>query len=194
VLSVGSFEPRKNQLTLLYAAEVLWREGHRFRLLLIGGGGDSANVKRRVRALKARGRPVSIAVGVDDAQLVAAYRRARFTVFTSVHEGYGLPAAESLALGTPVITADYGSTRELAASGGAVTIDPRDDAALVRSMRELLTDDERISRLRAEISLRPSRTWDDYAAGLWACLVEGRVEPDNRAGGVPAGADAGTAA
>jgi glycosyltransferase involved in cell wall biosynthesis len=186
VLTVGSFEPRKNQPALLYAAEVLWREGHRFRLLLVGGGGDSAHVRLRVRALKARGRHVSIVVGMSDDELAAAYRRARFTVFTSLHEGYGLPAAESISLGTPVITSDYGSTLEVAEGGGAVLVDPRDDAALVRAMRDLLTDDDQLARLRAEILQRPTRTWDDYAADLWERLVLGRVD----AGEVPVGAGA----
>jgi glycosyltransferase involved in cell wall biosynthesis len=176
VLSVGSFEPRKNHLALLYAAETLWSEGHRFRLLLIGGGGDSAHVRRKVRGLKSRGRHVSLAVSVSEADLASAYRKARFTVFTSLHEGYGLPVAESLSLGTPVITTNYGSTRELGAGGGAVLVDPRDDVALVAAMRELLTDDERIHQLHAEIRHRPARTWDDYAAALWQCLVVGRPE------------------
>jgi glycosyltransferase involved in cell wall biosynthesis len=175
VVSVGSFEPRKNHLSLLYAAETLWREGHRFRLLLIGGGGDPTHVRRRLLELKSRGRHVSVEFRAAEADLASAYRRARFTVFTSLHEGYGLPAAESLALGTPVITSDYGSTRELGEGGGAVLIDPRDDTALVAAMRDLLTDDERIRRLRAEIRLRPTRTWDDYAAALWECLVIGRA-------------------
>ena len=176
VLAVGSLEPRKNQLALLYAAEVLWREGHRFRVLLIGAGNRLAEVRARVLAMRLRGRPVAIATGVHDDELAAAYRRARFTVFASLHEGYGLPAAESLSLGTPVITTDYGSTRELATGGGAVLIDPRDDAALVTAMRDMLTDDDLIRRLRDEILRRPNRSWDDYAADLWHTLVLGRVE------------------
>ena len=39
VLVVGSFEPRKNHLAILFAAETLWREGLRFDLVLIGGMG-----------------------------------------------------------------------------------------------------------------------------------------------------------
>jgi glycosyltransferase involved in cell wall biosynthesis len=175
VVTVGSFEPRKNHLALLNAAETLWREGHHFRLLLIGGGGDAENVRSRVRALRVRGRPISVAVGISDAELAAAYRRARFTVFASLHEGYGLPAAESLSLGTPVITSNYGSTLEIAEPGGAVLIDPRDDGALIAAMRELLTDDGRVHQLRAQIRQRPTRTWDDYAAQLWTSLVLGET-------------------
>ena len=37
VLCVGTHEPRKNHLSVLHAAELLWREGHKCGLTLIGG-------------------------------------------------------------------------------------------------------------------------------------------------------------
>jgi glycosyltransferase involved in cell wall biosynthesis len=171
VLCVGSFEPRKNQLALLYAAEVLWREGLDFELRFVGGGGWGREFPAMVRRLAGQGRPVSTATAIGEDELREAYRGSWFTVFTSVHEGYGLPVAESLALGTPVITTNYGSTREIGRNGGTVLIDPRDDAALVEAMRGLLTDPEQIEKLREEIRNRPVRTWDDYARDLWAALV-----------------------
>ncbi len=171
ILSVGSLEPRKNHLAILYAAERLWREGLRFELLFIGGSGWGDEVPREVARLRARGRSVSTRRAVSDAELAAAYRDARFTVFPSLHEGYGLPVAESVSLGTPVITSDYGSTKEIAAGGGAVLVDPRDDDAILDAMRSLLTDDARLQALRDAIARRPVRTWQMYAAELWDCLV-----------------------
>lgn len=96
-----------------------------------------------------------------------AYAGARFTVFPSLHEGYGLPVAESLAYGTPVITSSYGSTAEIAAAGGCVLVDPRDDDQLVAAMRRLLTDDAELERLRGEARGRPVWTWEQYAAQVW---------------------------
>ena len=171
ILSVGSFEPRKNQLALLYAAERLWRAGMLFRLRLIGGSGWGRELPQRVVALQAKGYPLSVETGIGTAQLAAAYRGARFTVFASLHEGYGLPVAESLAFGVPVITSNYGSTREIGEHRGTVLIDPRDDEALVASMRELLADDDRLAALRTEIGDAPARSWDDYADEAWVCLV-----------------------
>jgi glycosyltransferase involved in cell wall biosynthesis len=172
VLCIGSFEPRKNQSAVLYAAEQLWREGLRFELRFVGGGGVSRAFPRQVHRLATEGNPVRIATGITDAELESAYTQARFTVFTSVHEGYGLPIAESLAHGTPVITSDYGSMREVAAAGGTVLIDPRDDRALIDAMHTLLVDDAVVARLREQIAQRPHRGWDDYAAQLWDGLVE----------------------
>jgi glycosyltransferase involved in cell wall biosynthesis len=179
ILSVGSFEPRKNQLAVLYAAETLWREGLDFDLLLIGGSGWGDDLDLMVAKLQETGRPVETARRVSSAQLVRAYRRARFTVFPSLHEGYGLPVAESLSMGTPAITGNYGSTREIGALGGALLIDPRDDEAIISAMRTLLTDEDALQALRDAIELRPARDWEDYAAELWACLVQPEL-PGNR--------------
>jgi glycosyltransferase involved in cell wall biosynthesis len=167
VLAVGSFEPRKNHLALLYAAESLWREGLEFELDLIGGMGWGTDVPKLVEDLQRSGRVISMRYRVSNGALQEAYARARFTVFASLHEGYGLPVAESVAAGVPSITADFGSTAEIARAGGVVTIDPRDDDALIAAMRSLLTDDERLDLLRSEILARPSRSWADYAGELW---------------------------
>jgi glycosyltransferase involved in cell wall biosynthesis len=170
-MSVGSFEPRKNQLAVLHAAERLWREGHKFRLKFIGGGGWRTEFDVEMNRLAAAGRDVSVAIRISDVELWAGYRRARFSVFASLHEGYGLPVAESLAYGTPALTTDYGSTAEIAAEGGALTVDPRDDDALLDAMRRLLTDDALIAELEKAARQRPVRTWDDYARELWQVLA-----------------------
>ncbi|SCX51762.1 Glycosyltransferase involved in cell wall bisynthesis [Klenkia marina] len=176
VIAVGSFEPRKNQLAVLHAAERLWREGHRFRLRFIGGGGWRTEFDAELNRLAARGRDVDIAVRLSDRELWQAFADARFTVFASLHEGYGLPVAESLAHGTPALTTGYGSTAEIAAEGGALTVDPRDDDALMAGMRRLLTDDDLLCELEAQAASRPTRTWDDYAAESWRVLVAEHVE------------------
>lgn len=173
VLVVGSHEPRKNHLAVLHAAEVLWREGLRFRLRFLGGSGWSTErFDRRLYALQRLGRRVTAERGLDDDALWDAYRRATFSVFPSLHEGYGLPVVESLALGTPVIGTDYGSVAEIAADGGVLLVDPRDDDALTDAMRRLLIDSDEVSRLREQALRRPVRTWDEYAADLWRLAVK----------------------
>jgi glycosyltransferase involved in cell wall biosynthesis len=172
ILSVGSLEPRKNHLALLYAAERLWRDHLHFELLLIAGSGWGDEVPQRIAQLQAQGRPLTTRTSVNDTDVAAAYRQARFSVFASLHEGYGLPVAESLAYGTPVITTNYGSTLDTAAAGGALVIDPRDDHALTDAMRRLLTDDHLLATLRQQLHTRPTRTWEHYAHDLWQHLVQ----------------------
>ena len=172
VLVVGSHEPRKNHLAILHAAEILWREGHSFSLSFIGSRSwRGQEYHDRLRQLQNQGRPVESFTHAGDSLLWAGYRLARFTVFPSLNEGFGLPVAESLAVGTPVITSGFGSTAEIAEDGGAILIDPRDDDDLTSAMRTLLTDDDTLRRLRAEAESRPRTSWDEYSRALWDAMV-----------------------
>ncbi len=172
VLCVGTHEPRKNHLALLHAAEVLWREGHEFSLTFVGGHSwRSGYFRQRLAELQQAGRPVESASGISDELLWAAYRLARCTVFASLNEGFGLPAAESLAAGTPVLTSGYGSMAEIARDGGALLVDPRDDASMLDGLRTLLADESTYARLRVEATRRPPRSWDDYAQETWDFLT-----------------------
>ncbi len=174
VLTVGSHEPRKNHLAVLHAAERLWSEGVRFRLLFVGGNAwHSDRFTAELLRLQSAGRPVSSVSAVSDDDLAALYRAARCVAFPSLNEGFGLPVAEALAVGTPVLTSDVGSTRDLASGGGAVGVDPRDDDAVTSGLRRLLTDDALHDRLSSQARARPGRTWDDYAREVWSALVDG---------------------
>lgn len=173
VLVVGSQEPRKNHRAILHAATVLWGEGIDFQLRFIGGGSIwfTRQFDREIAQLAKAGNSVEVLRGIADDVLLDSYQRASFTVFPSLHEGYGLPVAESLALGVPVITSNYGSTAEIAADGGCLLVDPRSDEDLTDAMRRLLTDPALAASLREQIAARPSRTWDDYANELWDGFV-----------------------
>lgn len=173
VLVVGSHEPRKNHLALLHAAERLWREDLTFGLLFVGGNswhGERflAEMDRAV----ARGRRVDSIRALPDDELWAAYRSARCVAFPSLNEGFGLPVAEALSVGTPVLTSGFGSMAEIAVGGGALLVDPRDDDSVVEGLRTLLSDDAMTARLRSLAAGRSVRTWDEYAAELWGYLVE----------------------
>ncbi|HEY0188613.1 MAG TPA: glycosyltransferase family 1 protein [Cellulomonas sp.] len=173
VLCVGSQELHKNHLAVMHAAERLWREGVELDLTFVGREGwEMRDFEATLAALQAKGRPVRVLRGLSDHALAQAYAGARFMVFPSLHEGYGLPVAEALAVGLPVITSGFGSMREIAAEGGCLLVDPRDDDQLLAVMRTLLTDDAELDRLRHEALARPARTWDTYADELWAELVD----------------------
>ena len=172
VLVVGSHEPRKNHLAVLHASEVLWREGHSFSLVFIGGNAwNSEEFALALTSLQAQGRPVASHAGLAEPILWWSYRLAAFTVFPSLNEGFGLPVAESLASGTPAITSDFGSMAELAGNGGCVLVDPRDDASIAAGMRSLLADPTRLAALTAEATGRPPRSWHDYGDELWNLVV-----------------------
>lgn len=176
LLSAGSLEPHKNHLAVLHAAELCWRTGLDFELVLVGHTGwDPREIDATIERLQSAGRPVRKAGVLSDEDLATLYRRAHCTVFPSLHEGFGLPVAEGLAVGTPSITTNYGSQAEIAARGGCLLVDPRDDHALVAALTTMLTDRETYARLKAEAAASPVTTWDQYAAELWSVLVAGTV-------------------
>jgi glycosyltransferase involved in cell wall biosynthesis len=178
VLVVGSHEPRKNHLAVLHAAEALWQDGIDFTLTLVGASAWHAEAyEAELDRLQELGRRIQSLRGLSDELLWAAYRIAHCTVFPSLNEGFGLPVAESLAAGTPVITSDFGSMRDIVMVDGrplgGLLVDPRDDASIADALRDLLTDRALHARLKEEASNRPVRTWDDYAAELWDYLMRG---------------------
>jgi glycosyltransferase involved in cell wall biosynthesis len=92
-------------------------------------------------------------------------------VFPSINEGFGLPIAEALACGTPVVTSRHGAMAEAAVEGGALLVDPRDDHDLANALGRVLEDRDLHAGLVAEARRRPHRTWDEYAAELWQLFV-----------------------
>lgn len=175
-LVVGSHEPRKNHLAVLHAAELLWREGHRFSLVFVGAGSWKAEAfYAQVEELQAAGRPVQSIRGLPDNLLWAAYRESHAVLFPSLNEGYGLPVAEALATGTPVITSNFGSTAEIVSQSGrprgGLLVDARDDHAIAEAMRLLLCDPGLRARLAGEALEFDQGTWDDYAEQVWQTLV-----------------------
>ena len=165
---VGSHEPRKNHLAILHAAERLWRAGRQFSLTFVGGNSWGAEeFKTRLEFLQDEGWPVQSISAISDNLLWSGYRLATCTVFPSLNEGFGLPVAESLSVGTPVVTSGFGSMAEIAEPGGAILVDPRDDADVIRGIEKGMFDGEARSRLRSEALARIPRTWEEYAAELW---------------------------
>eukprot|EP01028_Stygiella_incarcerata_P002619 TRINITY_DN1494_c0_g1_i5.p1 TRINITY_DN1494_c0_g1~~TRINITY_DN1494_c0_g1_i5.p1 ORF type:complete len:609 (+),score=155.17 TRINITY_DN1494_c0_g1_i5:131-1828(+) len=176
VLSVSSIEPRKNHVKILLAAEKLWEEGLKFQLVFMGGNSWNKQVfDTTLDILKTKGRPVRVFTTVSEELLWSAYRMARFTVFVSQAEGYGLPVGESLYVGTPVVLSNHGSMLEIGEDGGGVEfVNPYDVNSVANGMHRLLTDDARLAQLREEALSRPRTTWDEYAERQWQWLMCGK--------------------
>ena len=116
VLAVGTLEPRKN---LARVVEATARAGVELRLVGAPGWGDAGVAGKHVTWL---GR-------IEDEELAAAYRGARSLVFPSLYEGFGIPALEAMACGTPVVTS-AGSAMEEVVGEAAILVDPLDVASI----------------------------------------------------------------
>jgi glycosyltransferase involved in cell wall biosynthesis len=162
VLCVSTFVPRKNHLALLSAAEDAWSNGLEFELKLVGSWAGNWSVLLKIRALRAKGRPLTWLKHVDDETLHALYRECAFTVYPSLMEGFGLPIAESLWHGKPCICGGNGALGEVARGGGCLIVDQTSTTALAEGIKTLLSDRQLYSRLFAEARARKFRSWSDY--------------------------------
>ncbi|SDG69576.1 glycosyltransferase [Microbacterium sp. 77mftsu3.1] len=98
VLFVGNVRVHKNLDVVLRALAVT--SGIRLRAVVPAGESDQVRQAAERHGVEAR---VDVVSGVDDARLAELYRGAAATVMPSLLEGFGLPALESVASGTPVI-------------------------------------------------------------------------------------------
>lgn len=128
LLTVGAVEPRKNLHRLLDAYA---RSG-------LAGTTDLLLVGRAAwGALPAGAQHLG---AVDDSRLDRLYAGATAVVALSLYEGFGLPVAEALSAGTPVLCSDIPPFRE--ASGGAARfVDPLDVDAVSVGLREAAAGD-----------------------------------------------------
>ncbi len=85
---------------------------------------------------------------VNDKTLLDAYRRASVLVLPSLYEGFGLPVAEAMACGTPVICSNASSLPEVAGDA-AVTVPPGDLRELADALVRVMTDADLADRLAA---------------------------------------------
>ncbi len=168
VLCVGTFEPRKNHLGLLDAAELTWRDSADWELVLVGRttAGHGERVVARVEELQRTGRPVRWLRHVDDATLRRAYEACAFTVFPSLAEGYGIPIVESVWHGRPCVCGNNGAIGEAAAGGGCLPVDQTEPAALAAGIQALLTDHVLYACLCAGAVQRTFGTWEELAQQL----------------------------
>ncbi len=136
VLFHGMAEPRKN-LPRLVAA---WRASGIATPLVIAGpvGGEAFDASGVIRLpFLPRG------------ELVALIAGARALLFPSLAEGFGLPVAEAMALGAPVLTSAGGALEETA-GGAALLVDPEDAAAIAAGIVRVDGDETLRSELRAK--------------------------------------------
>ena len=115
ILCVGILEPRKNQDGLLKIACDLWDKGLKFELHFVGRVNPHFGkpIEKNIKLAKKSGYPVFLYSKQNDGLLLELYSKARFTVFNSIAEGFGLPVVESLWLGIPCLCRNLTSLKEL---------------------------------------------------------------------------------
>jgi glycosyltransferase involved in cell wall biosynthesis len=165
-LFVGGIEPRKN-LAALVRAFATTTPG---TMLAIAGGSVrwDPRAEERLDAVIERLPPAArariVRTGyVADREKVALMSGALMLVYPSLYEGFGFPVLEGFAAGLPVLTSDVSSLPEVAGDA-ALTVDPRNEAAIAAGLEQLFDDADLRAMLSAAGLTRAARfTWQATA-------------------------------
>lgn len=166
ILFVGTIEPRKNLTTLLDAYSMLKARGTVSPMPMLAVIGQQGwlfeQVFARVEKLGLQDQ-VYFLHGVDDKSLPVFYAGARLFALPSIYEGFGIPALEALASGTPVVSSNGGSLPEVVGDAG-ILLDPQDTTTWANALERVLLDPDLEARLRQQGPLQASRfSWERAA-------------------------------
>jgi glycosyltransferase involved in cell wall biosynthesis len=155
VLTVGTVQPRKNQLAAADAAAAV-----ELPLVLAGPVRDEA------LAAKLRACGVDLRGYVSQKELVELYRGAACVVQPSRYEGFGLPVLEAMACGTPVVAVDEPALREVAGDAAVIV----SEAEIAQGIRRALAERDRLEA--AGLRRAQAFSWSATAAATLDVYLE----------------------
>lgn len=170
VLTVGTIHPRKNLERLIQSFERIAPEEPDLHLVLCGKSGwrGSAILDRARRS--PFGQRIRHLGYIPAEDMPALYSAATATALISLYEGFGLPALESMACGTPVVAAARSALPEICADS-ALLVNPFDTAEISGGLQRLLHD-QGLRRSLTESGQKRARifTWQRCARETLAFL------------------------
>ena len=176
VLSVSTFEPRKNFIGLVRAWErVAARHDPALRLVLVAGRGWLEEEGLRLIAPHVESGRVIHLHGLPPDELQSLLRQAACFAFPSFAEGFGLPPLEALQAGAPVVVSDLPVFR-WTLGDAALYVDPYDTEALTNAIARVCVATDRdatIAALKAAAPAVIERFRPSTVSQQWAALLDG---------------------
>jgi glycosyltransferase involved in cell wall biosynthesis len=172
VLFVGTFEARKG-LAELHRALKLVNTERLTPVRLVLAGRPGWGVDETLQGLR-RDPDVQLCIGPSDAELAELYAGALALAYPSHAEGFGLPVAEAMAAGTPVVASDLSCIREFA-EDAPVYVRVGDAESLARNITRLVDNPrERDARVARGRELADGLRWSALGERT-AMIVDGSL-------------------
>jgi len=175
VLYVSTIESRKNHVLLLKVWQLLQKESFKDLpdLVLVGMMGWGIDEFQKIYQSDVNlQKIIHLYHNVDDEELVTIYENAKFTVFPSFVEGWGLGAVESMLYGKPCIISNCDALQE-ATQGLMPSIDPKDIGRWVEAIKEFSSDDNMIKKYKKIIKTKfQSKSWSDFSKEFYEFAKE----------------------
>jgi alpha-1,3-rhamnosyl/mannosyltransferase len=165
VLHVGDLHARRNVIVVLRALLELFREdATQTPVLVLAGVEQGAGSALAAMAASVGASDFVVQLGtVDEARLVGLYHSALAVVYPSKYEGFGLPLAEAMSCGVPVVASCEASIPEVVGKAGLL-LDPDDVVVWADAIRRLTRDPSLRARMGAAGMVRAaSLTWERTA-------------------------------
>lgn len=168
VLFLGSLESRKNLNGLLKA----WNEiKNNFRDTWLIIAGTTGDVFKPLKLMEDVER-VRFLGYVEDESVPGLYAGAMLFVLPSFDEGFGLPAMEAMACGTPVLVSNGGALCEVVGNAGLV-FDLLQEDSLSNALCEYLANTSLRASMREKgLARARSFSWQNSADLIWKTLNE----------------------
>jgi len=171
VVAVGRLVPVKRFDRLIDALAALKPRVPRLRAVIVGEGYERPALESLIAAHGAE-EWIDLPGRVDDADLVALYRRAWVVASASVREGWGMTLTEAAACGTPAVVTDIAGHRD-AVEDGVTGILARDPDDLVQGLERIVSDEVLRGAMSRAASERAARfTWDATARRVLEVLAD----------------------
>jgi len=166
ILYVGSERRRKNLGRLFVSFAALKREFPDLMLVKVGSLGRCKEFRSQTLETLSRLGITEDVIFVDhisELNLAYYYSSAALLAYPSLYEGFGLPLAEAMACGCPVVTSNTSSLPEVVGEAG-IMVNPYDTRSLAQAMRQVLTDSElRDSMVRKGLEQSKKFSWERTA-------------------------------
>lgn len=140
IFYLGNFKPHKNVARLVEAYNML-QEKHKNKYLLVLAGEGDKNLPKLInlaKEMKLAERILYIGSPNED-DLPLLYSAAKMFVMPSLAEGFGLPAIEAMACGTPIIVGNRGALPEVVGEAG-ILVNPLSSKDIHHAIKRLFND------------------------------------------------------